>query len=116
MARRIRRTLASLVVLIIAWHIWTGELPTDPKNPQMAMELLRHWSKIFLYVLCLVGLAFWDAWDGIRGLRRYLETVERDEVDKIHEQIREKRAAKIAQEAEAKAQQMKPRFIDDPLT
>jgi hypothetical protein len=101
--RRWRRTLAGAILVVISWHIWTGQLPSDPNNTALALDLLHHWLRIFVFVLVLIAMAMWDAWDGIRNLRGYLETVEKDEVTKIQEHLREKK------ELEAK-----PTFIEEP--
>ena len=47
------------------------------------MEMLQHWLIVFALVTLLVFLAFWDAWEGIRHLRGFLDTVEKEELDKI---------------------------------
>lgn len=82
-----RRVGGSAILLLVAFQIWTGQLPQQPQPTELALEMLQHWASVFVLVCLLVLFAIWDTWEGVRHLRTYLEAVEMDELGKIRQHL-----------------------------
>ena len=86
--RKSRRVAGSVILGLVAFQIWTGQVPHAPVPAEQALQMLQHWASVFALVFLLVLFALWDTWEGVRYLRLYLEVVEKDELGRIREQLK----------------------------
>ena len=91
--RFFRRLTGAALLVGVALMVHEGETSTAPTMPKAeALRLFHYWMTVLGLVLMAMILALWDVMDGLRRLGSYLEEVERDEVQALHERLKERRS------------------------
>ncbi|MEW6277255.1 MAG: hypothetical protein AB1758_01445 [Candidatus Eremiobacterota bacterium] len=82
-----RRMTGSVVMVAIAVMVHMGRLVPATADRAEAWHLVQHWTWVMGLVMLAMGLAVWDAVEGVRNLRRYFEAIEREEISHIREHV-----------------------------
>lgn len=82
-----RRCLGAAVLFGLAVMVYLGEVPTSAEATAQTWSKFQHWLIVLGLTLFLMMLAVWDAIDGVKHLRTYLEDVEKEELQRIHEHL-----------------------------
>jgi len=88
--RLVRRLFgAALLLAIAAMFQFAESTPPEQLSPEQALARLHYWMGALALVGLAAILALWDVLAELRSLRSYVDRVERDELRKLHDRLKE---------------------------
>ncbi len=91
--RLLRRLFgAALLMGIAAMFQFAESTLPEQMSPEQALAHLHHWMATLALVGLAAILALWDVLAELRSLRSYVDRVERDELRRLHDRLKEPRS------------------------